>query len=295
MSSAAETDWWRTTARSPTKRACRHATMAGVCRAMNTVPTGLASVPPSGPAMPVMPMPTCVPQRARTPAASASATGSLTAPCSAMSAGGTSASTVFSALLYVITPPSTHAELPGTSVRRAPSMPPVQDSATATRQPVGAEQPARDFLQRFVGGRVDRRPERRRGLGDRPRQRRVGSRGISGPREQVQFDAPEGREDRRLERQGRGPPRRIERLQRGLHRGLAPAHHLEAAAVGAFVHRPAPPARRRRGHRASAPSRAAVRAAARSLAVPDRSIALAPCRRDCRGVPRRRSASPGGG
>ena len=66
---------------------------------MHTVPTGLASLPPVGPAMPVTPTPTSTPARRRTPSAIATATISLTAPCAAMSASGTPSSAILAALL----------------------------------------------------------------------------------------------------------------------------------------------------------------------------------------------------
>ena len=55
---------------------------------MHTVPTGFCGVPPADPAMPVIPTPIDAPVRALIPSASATATGSLTAPCAAISAGG---------------------------------------------------------------------------------------------------------------------------------------------------------------------------------------------------------------
>ena len=60
--------------------------------AYQTVPTGFASVPPPGPAMPVTATATSTPSRSTAPRAIASATGSLTAPCSAISAGSTPSS-----------------------------------------------------------------------------------------------------------------------------------------------------------------------------------------------------------
>ena len=53
------------------------------------VPTGFASLPPPGPAMPVTETAASAPSRSTAPRAIASATGSLTAPCSATSAGST--------------------------------------------------------------------------------------------------------------------------------------------------------------------------------------------------------------
>jgi hypothetical protein len=47
---------------------------------MQTVPTGLALLPPSGPAIPLVATAKSAPARAKAPAAMAAATGSLTAP-----------------------------------------------------------------------------------------------------------------------------------------------------------------------------------------------------------------------
>ena len=55
-------------------------------RATKTRPTGFSGVPPSGPAMPVMPTPTSTPATRRAPAAIAAAISSETAPCRSRSA-----------------------------------------------------------------------------------------------------------------------------------------------------------------------------------------------------------------
>ena len=55
--------------------------MPGAASPMNTVPTGLAGVPPSGPAMPVMARPQAAPERSQMPRTMASAHAWLTAPC----------------------------------------------------------------------------------------------------------------------------------------------------------------------------------------------------------------------
>ena len=57
------------------------ATPDSVATEKQTVPTGLSSVPPPGPAMPVMPMPTEAPSALTAPTARASATSVDTAPC----------------------------------------------------------------------------------------------------------------------------------------------------------------------------------------------------------------------
>ena len=60
-------------------------------------PTGLSAVPPSGPAMPVIPTPTSAPKRAIAPSASAAATSGETAPWRSISAASTPASAVLAA------------------------------------------------------------------------------------------------------------------------------------------------------------------------------------------------------
>ena len=97
-----------------------------------TSPTGFSSVPPSGPATPVMPTPRSAPSRAIAPSASARATSSETAPWASISAGSTPARSVFALFAYATSPPRTYAEAPGMSVSRAATRPPVQDSAVAT-------------------------------------------------------------------------------------------------------------------------------------------------------------------
>ena len=67
-----------------------------------------------------------------TPSAIARATGSLTAPCSAISAGSTPRRFTFDSFEYVTTDSSSTAETPGTSVSRCEISPPVHDSATAS-------------------------------------------------------------------------------------------------------------------------------------------------------------------
>ncbi len=62
---------------------------------IQTSPTGFSSVPPSGPATPVMPTPRSASSRAIAPSASARATSTETAPWASMSAGSTPARSVF--------------------------------------------------------------------------------------------------------------------------------------------------------------------------------------------------------
>ena len=71
-----------TISRPPGKAKRPHLRVAGPPTAMHTVPTGFCSLPPPGPAMPVMPTPTSTPARSRMPVGHRQATGSLTAPCS---------------------------------------------------------------------------------------------------------------------------------------------------------------------------------------------------------------------
>ncbi len=79
----------RTRSRSPGRRSWRCSTSPspGPATARWTVPTGLASLPPPGPATPVIPTAQSLPRARRTPSAIARATGSETAPCSAIISG----------------------------------------------------------------------------------------------------------------------------------------------------------------------------------------------------------------
>ncbi len=99
MSSAACVAQNLTCARGPTNENVRTMAASGDETAIATVPTGFCGVPPPGPAIPVIPTPMLAPVRARIPSARATATGSLTAPCAAMSPGATSANSVFESLL----------------------------------------------------------------------------------------------------------------------------------------------------------------------------------------------------
>ena len=73
----------------------------------HTVPTGLSSVPPPGPAIPVIATDVSAPSRRSAPRAIAAATSEDTAPCSAISAGSTPSSAIFASLAYATTPPAT--------------------------------------------------------------------------------------------------------------------------------------------------------------------------------------------
>ena len=61
------------------------------------MPTGFSTLPPSGPAMPVIASARSTPARSRAPRAMCSATGALTAPCAAISASLTPSSSTFEA------------------------------------------------------------------------------------------------------------------------------------------------------------------------------------------------------
>src|SRR6185312_2645384 len=91
----------RIRSRSPGNRSrrCSTSPSPGPATAMWTVPTGFSGVPPPGPATPVIPTPQSLPRWVRTPPAIARATGSETAPCSAIISAGTPTSFVLSSLL----------------------------------------------------------------------------------------------------------------------------------------------------------------------------------------------------
>src|SRR5581483_748172 len=78
-SNAAFTANVRINCRSPGKINLRTLHSSASASAINTNPTGFSSLPPPGPAMPVMPTPSVVAARSRIPRAIAAATGSLTA------------------------------------------------------------------------------------------------------------------------------------------------------------------------------------------------------------------------
>ena len=68
----------RAVARQRTVRSSRSPPAAATLT--QTVPTGFSSLPPPGPAIPVMPIPSSAPKRAIAPSASAAATSGETAP-----------------------------------------------------------------------------------------------------------------------------------------------------------------------------------------------------------------------
>ncbi len=107
-----------------------------------TSPTGFCSLPPPGPAMPVMPTPISACRRSRAPAASASATSRETAPCSRSAPGRRRRARPSPRCCRRRGRPSRSPRTPARSVRRAASRPPVHDSAVAIVWPCRAA-PAR--------------------------------------------------------------------------------------------------------------------------------------------------------
>jgi hypothetical protein len=99
MSSAACDAWNLIISRPPTKLNVRTRVSMPPLRAhadaIATMPTGFSGVPPPGPATPVMPTARSLRAMRAIALAMASATGSLTAPCAAMSEGGTPSKSVF--------------------------------------------------------------------------------------------------------------------------------------------------------------------------------------------------------
>src|SRR5687768_1960428 len=128
ISSAIWADCFFTELRSPPKRNRRDTTSPATATPMNTVPTGLAALPPSGPAMPVMERPHGLPERSQIPRAIASAQAALTAPCALNTSSGTPSSSCLARLEYTTTPRSKYADEPAMFVRRWPTRPPVHDS-----------------------------------------------------------------------------------------------------------------------------------------------------------------------
>ena len=113
-----------------------------------TSPTGFAALPPPGPATPVTAIPTSVPSRSRTPAAIAAATSADTAPCADEDVLGHPSSAIFTSFAYATMPPRTTSLDPGTSVSRAATIPPVQDSAVASVKPARAAELEHDLRDR---------------------------------------------------------------------------------------------------------------------------------------------------
>ena len=89
MSNAAWVDCHFTEARSPWNLKRRALARPSTASPTNTVPTGFAGVPPSGPAIPVMASAHAVPARSAAPRAIASAQGALTAPWTRRTSAGT--------------------------------------------------------------------------------------------------------------------------------------------------------------------------------------------------------------
>src|SRR5438132_9792601 len=131
ISNAACVDCHFTEARPPRKRKWRLVTAPATASPTNTVPTGFAAVPPSGPATPVIARPQGAPARSQTERTIASAQGALTAPWVRRISAGTPSSSSFARFEYTSTPRSKYADEPGTFVSRWPRSPPVHDSARA--------------------------------------------------------------------------------------------------------------------------------------------------------------------
>ena len=86
-------------ARSPGRRSVRVIPPpSAVLTLQQTVPTGFSSVPPSGPAIPVIATAVSASKRRSAPSAIASATGSDTAPWASISSGSTPSSSIFASL-----------------------------------------------------------------------------------------------------------------------------------------------------------------------------------------------------
>src|SRR3954454_17074248 len=82
-----------------------------------TSPTGFSSLPPSGPATPVVEQATSASNRDRAPSAIASATSGDAAPCSSNRFPSTPRSSALDSFEHETTPPENHFEDPGRSVR----------------------------------------------------------------------------------------------------------------------------------------------------------------------------------
>ncbi len=125
-----------TCARSPANRcsAVRHPPLR-VAQPNQTSPTGLAALPPPGPAIPVTAIATSAALWLSAPLAIAAATSELTAPQRWISCDGTPSRRAFDSLLYVTQPHSNQCELPGIAVKACAIPPPVQDSAEHSRHP----------------------------------------------------------------------------------------------------------------------------------------------------------------
>jgi len=99
---------------------------------MHTVPTGLSSVPPVGPAIPLIEIEKSDPLFLKAPSAISFTTLSLTAPSAKSVSLVTPRVFNFALFEYVIKPKPYQFELPGMPVNSFPTQPPVQDSAVET-------------------------------------------------------------------------------------------------------------------------------------------------------------------
>ncbi len=153
------------------RRAPRQAAGGRRCRAVGqghptqVKPTGR---PPcrAGPATPTTPSPTPAPRRSRAPAASAAAVGSATGPAASSRPRSTPASALWVSVAYVVSPPRNHSLAPTTVTRRAPTPPPVIDSADREGEPQPLQLAGDGPLDALVVDAGHVRAEHRQQLGD---------------------------------------------------------------------------------------------------------------------------------
>gem|GEM_PF-3851347 len=103
--------------------------------AIHTVPTGIAALPPPGPATPVTATDTSAPLALSAPRAMAAAVSPLTTPYSSITLPGMESSRFFASTLYETIPPQNTSDEPGIAVIACAIMPPVNDSAVTRRSP----------------------------------------------------------------------------------------------------------------------------------------------------------------
>ena len=252
--------------------------------AMATVPTGFCGVPPVGPAMPVMPTPIDEPVLARTPSASAAATGSLTAPCAAISSGGTPAE--FDLQRVAV----------GTRRRRArtPSCPARRSAATSSVRPCTTQPPRSSACRSSRSWPTISSIDRPSVLKTSARARRA-SRRVAAASARRAASASADRVTRCssicpgaarivVSIGGRGlQPLRVDRLRQLLDVRLSASDGEKRRAKQPLRHRRALRAAQRRARPSSASARAAVPAGGRRAGARPRPSVRAQCRWDCRG------------
>ena len=177
-----------------------------------------------------MPTPTLVPACARMPSAIARATGSLTAPCSAISASARRAARSWRGCC----------SRPRRG-RRSRSCPAHRSAATpagrrcTTRRPRSSSPSTRssiadDRLERPAVGAVERSAEHAAAAARPPRRaRRRPRRALVAARGQMQLDLSEHRENRRGDRDGLRRPGAVDRLRRRVDVRFGPAGDLQHA------------------------------------------------------------------